>query len=126
MEPYLTVTENGTYITSCIHTYIHTCPLLCTCKMEEHVQAKDPQESQAHHKTVLVCLGERGKVTFSSEGGKEGNITALLDAVVNVFADVPSENPMQQQILQTRINTGVESSLMPRERLQTNLSKGQL
>jgi len=33
--------------------------------MEEHVQAKDPQESQAHHKTVLVCFGERkSEVTF--------------------------------------------------------------
>lgn len=71
------------------------------CKMEEHVQVKDPQESQAHRKRVLVCFGERKReVTFSSEGGKEGNITALLDAVANVFADVlPSENPMQQQIL---------------------------
>lgn len=49
-----------------VHTYIHTCPLLCMCKMEEHVQVKDPQESQAHRKRVLVFFleRERGRLLF--------------------------------------------------------------
>jgi len=60
-------------------------------------QAKDPEESQTPPKKVLVCFGERRReVTFSSGGGKEGDISSLLDAVAKVFADVPAEDPMHQ------------------------------
>lgn len=67
-------------------------------------QAKDPEESQTPPKKVLVCFGERRReVTFSSGGGKEGDISSLLDAVAKVFADVlPAEDPTHQLILQKK------------------------
>ena len=66
-------------------------------------QAKDPEESRTPPKKVLVCLRERREVTFSSGGGKEGDISSLLDAVAKVFADVlPAEDPTHQLILQKK------------------------
>lgn len=73
--------------------------------MDEVVEnaEKYPQQSPVPPKKVLVYFGERREVTFFGGSGKEGDIVPLLDAVVQVFADVlPSENPTQQLILQTK------------------------